>query len=194
MMVPSLSSDVQYGLNASPNPPFGTKGRQVLVLENLALRHQLMVIRRQVNRPIITNADRAVWVLLRRLWPDWDKALVLVKPATVIAWRRTGFRAYWRWKSRPKGGRPLVDAETRELIRRLWRIRRPSSFRLLRRGLFGARFYADLLRNRLRNGGHRRRSCPSSADRRFASRSFSLNYCRYSVFAMDRLNPCASVQ
>jgi putative transposase len=46
---------------------------------------------------------------------------VIVKPATVVAWHRAGFRAYWQWKSRPKGGRPLADAETRELIRRLWR-------------------------------------------------------------------------
>jgi putative transposase len=97
------------------------RGRRNLVLENLALRHQLMVIRRQVERPRLTNADRSVWILLRRLWSDWDKALVIVKPATVIAWHRAGFRAYWRWKSRPIGGRPRVDAETRELIRRLWR-------------------------------------------------------------------------
>jgi putative transposase len=86
------------------------KERQSLVLENLALRHQLMVIRRQVERPRLTNADRAVWVLLRRFWSDWDKALVIVKPATVIAWHRAAFRAYWRWKSRPIGGRPSMGA------------------------------------------------------------------------------------
>jgi putative transposase len=97
------------------------KERQSLVLENLALRHQLLVIRRQVERPRLTNADRAVWILLRSLWPNWDKALVIAKPATIVAWHRAGFRAYWRWKSRRKDGRPRVDTETRELIRRLWR-------------------------------------------------------------------------
>ena len=96
------------------------RGRRSLVAENLALRHQLMVVRRQVKRPKWTNADRGLWVLLRRVWPDWDKALVLAKPATVIAWHRQGFRLYWRWKSRSRGGRPRIDRETRELIRRLW--------------------------------------------------------------------------
>jgi putative transposase len=97
------------------------KVRRNLVLENLALRHPLMVIRRQMERPRLTNADRAVWIFLRRFWSGWDKALVIVKPATVITWHRAGFRLYWRWRSRPKGGRPRVDAERRELIRRLWR-------------------------------------------------------------------------
>jgi len=96
------------------------RGRGNLVAENLALRHQLMVVRRQAKRPRLTNADRSLWVMLQRLWPHWDKALVLVKPATVIAWHRAGFRLYWKWRSRPKCGRPRVDRETRELIRRLW--------------------------------------------------------------------------
>ncbi len=96
------------------------RGNRHLALENLALRHQLMVAQRELKRPRLCNADRALWVLLRRLWPSWDKALVLVKPATVIKWHRAGFRAVWRWKSRPRGGRPRVDSETRELIRRLW--------------------------------------------------------------------------
>jgi len=96
------------------------RGNRNLALENLALRHQLMVAQRQVKRARLSNADRALWVLLCRLWPDWDKALILVKPATVIKWHRSGFRAYWRWKSRSRGGRPRVDTETRELIRRLW--------------------------------------------------------------------------
>jgi putative transposase len=96
------------------------RGNRKLALENLALRHQLMVVQRQVKRTRLSNADRALWVLLRRLWPEWDKALILVKPATVIKWHRAGFRAYWRFKSRSRGGRPRVDPETRQLIRRLW--------------------------------------------------------------------------
>jgi putative transposase len=97
------------------------KGRRKLLLENLALRHQLMVIRRQVERPRLTNADRALWIFLRRFWSDWDKALILVKPATVVTWHRAGFRLYWRWRGRPLGGRSRIDAESRELIRPLWR-------------------------------------------------------------------------
>ena len=50
-----------------------------LALENLALRHQLMVTHRELKRPRLGNADRALWVLLRRLWPKWDKAVVFVK-------------------------------------------------------------------------------------------------------------------
>ena len=96
------------------------RGNRKLALENLALRHQLMVVQRQVKRTRLSNADRALWVLLRKLWPDWDKALILVKPTTVIKWHRAGFRAYWRFKSRSRGGRPRVDPETRQLIRRLW--------------------------------------------------------------------------
>ncbi len=95
------------------------RGNRNLAFENLALRQQLMVVQRQLRRPRLSNTDRALWVLLNRLWPDWDKALILVKPATVIKWHRAGFRAFWRWKSRPTGGRPRVNNETRELIRRL---------------------------------------------------------------------------
>ena len=73
------------------------RGNRNLALENLSLRHQLMVVQRQVKRPRLSNADRALWVLLNGLWPDWDKALILVKPATVIKWHRAGFRTLWRW-------------------------------------------------------------------------------------------------
>jgi len=97
------------------------RDHQHLVLENVALRHQLMVARRHAKQPRLTGADRAFWVTLRRLWPDWHKAIVIVKPATVIAWHRAGFRKYWRWKSRPRGGRPRIDPELRALIRQMWR-------------------------------------------------------------------------
>ncbi len=51
-------------------------------------------------------ADRMVWVGLSKIWPGWRTALVIVQPETVLRWHREGFRAYWRWKSRPRGGRP----------------------------------------------------------------------------------------
>ncbi len=100
---------------------FCLRTKQSLVLENAALRQQLTVLQRQVKRPRLTHSDRLFWVVLRRVWPHWDKVLTIVKPATVIAWHRAGFRLFWRWKSRPKGGRRRVDPEVRALIKAMWR-------------------------------------------------------------------------
>lgn len=96
------------------------RSKRDLVLENAALRHQLMVLQRQSKAPRIKNRDRLFWITLLRLWPDWRGALSLVQPATVVRWHRKGFRAYWRWKSRTHGGRPRIDPEVRELIRDMW--------------------------------------------------------------------------
>ena len=96
------------------------KSQRDLTLENVALRHQLMVLRRQPGRLRLKDRDRLLWVWLRRVWPGWHRALVLVQPATVVNWHRNGFRAYWRWKSRTNGGRPRIDREVRELIRDMW--------------------------------------------------------------------------
>ena len=60
------------------------RARRQLVLENLALRHQLGVLKRSVKRPRLTNADRGLWVLLSRRWASWTDALIIVKPATVV--------------------------------------------------------------------------------------------------------------
>jgi putative transposase len=92
-----------------------------LALENLALRQQLAILQCKTKRPKLTKADRAFWVALSRLWPDWQNALLVLKPQTVIGWHRKGFRLYWSWKSRNRGGRPLIDAEIRTLIRRMAR-------------------------------------------------------------------------
>ena len=97
------------------------KSQRDLAFENVALRHQLMVLQRQSGRPRLKDRDRLVWMCLRRLWHGWHRALVVVQPATVVKWHRKGFRAYWRWKSRPNGGRPRIDREVRELIRDMWR-------------------------------------------------------------------------
>jgi hypothetical protein len=68
----------------------------------------------------LRTRDRFLWILLRRFWPKWQDALIIVKPETVIRWYREGFRRYWRWKSRYRhDGRPRVDAEVRSLIRRM---------------------------------------------------------------------------
>ncbi len=92
-------------------------------IEILALRHQLTVLQRRTGRrPRLTSADRLLWVCLSRVWTQWRSALVFVKPATVIAWQRKGFKFYWTWKSRAgKTGRPGVSREVRELIQKMSR-------------------------------------------------------------------------
>ena len=66
------------------------------------------------------SVHRIFWILLRRLWPAWTNALVIVKPETVVAWHRAGIRLFWRLRSRPKSpGRPKIDAEVRALTRRM---------------------------------------------------------------------------
>ena len=86
--------------------------RSRLAAENLALRHQLGVLGRTVKRPRLRKRDRIFWVWLSKVWPGWRSALVVVKPATVVAWHRKGFTLYWRSKSR-KHGRPKIDAKVR---------------------------------------------------------------------------------
>ena len=75
-----------------------------------------------MKRTRLSNVDREFWVLLRRIWTDWESVLVIVKPETVIRWHRCGFRRYWTWKSRRRRpGRPGVAPEIRELIRNISR-------------------------------------------------------------------------
>lgn len=93
--------------------------RRQLAIEMLALRHQLGVLKRSVKRPRLSNVDRGLWVLLSRRWASWSDALIIVKPATVIRWHRAGFRRYWTWRSRPKGGRPGIDPQVRKLIKQM---------------------------------------------------------------------------
>ena len=96
--------------------------RASIVVENLALRQQVAVLRRSVARPKLKPRDRLFWVLLCRFWSGWRGALVVVQPETVVRWHRLGFRLYWRWKSRrPKAGRPSIEREIRDLLRRMSR-------------------------------------------------------------------------
>jgi putative transposase len=93
-----------------------------LHLEVLALRHQLEVLQRSRPRRLrLAKMDRRLWVWLSRSWSDWRTALVIVKPETVVAWHRKGFRLLWTWKSRRRGGRPTEPADVRTLIRRMSR-------------------------------------------------------------------------
>ncbi len=96
------------------------RSRASLEAENLALRHQLNVLRRKTpKRPIFSSIDRLVFAGLYRLAPDVLDALTIVKPETVVRWHRAGFRAYWRWKSRPRVGRPKTLLEIRRLLREI---------------------------------------------------------------------------
>jgi len=96
------------------------RSRAAVELENLALRHQLHVLRRQrPGRPRLFAIDRLLWIWLYRIWPRCLDAMVLVKPATVVQWHRQGFRLFWRWRS--KSGRPSVEGEIRALIRQMSR-------------------------------------------------------------------------
>jgi putative transposase len=92
--------------------------RHRLALEAAALRQQLAVFKRKQPRPRLSRADRIFWTALRRLYSGWPDALILVKPETVVSWRRASFRLFWRWRSR-QPGRPRVTHEIRELIRRM---------------------------------------------------------------------------
>src|SRR2546422_10954178 len=91
-------------------------------LENVVLRHHLAVLQRSVPRPQLLRRDRIFWVWLSRLWAGWRSSLVIVQPATVLAWHRQGFHLYWRWESPARVvGRPPLDAQLRQLIGRLAR-------------------------------------------------------------------------
>jgi len=94
------------------------RSRKSLEAENIILRHQLGVLRRKSsNRIRLTRFDRLIFTLLYKFYPQALSAVHIVQPETVIRWRRMGFKALWRWKSRPRGGRAKVSKEVRDLIR-----------------------------------------------------------------------------
>jgi transposase InsO family protein len=96
------------------------KSRLRLEAENAALRHRLMVLRRQLQGRIrLTNHDRWFFIRLYRWFPSILQILTIIRPETLVRWHRAGFRCYWRWRSQSSGGRPQIDAELRALIRRI---------------------------------------------------------------------------
>ena len=99
------------------------RDRQDLVLENLALRHQLEVLTRNRSRPGLRPADRLLWAWLSRLWSSWRSHIVIVQPDTVVRWHRSAWRRYWSWRSgsQSRPGRPRIECELQELIRRMTR-------------------------------------------------------------------------
>ena len=96
------------------------RDRRDLVLEHIALRHQVDVLTRTRRRPALLLGDRLLWLSLSRTWPAWRKHLVIVQPDTVVRWHRAGWRRYWRWRSRPgRRGRPRIDPAIAVEIQRM---------------------------------------------------------------------------
>ena len=95
--------------------------RKDLILENLALRQQLLALHSTRPRRRLSAMQKMFWVVLRSLWSRWQKPLILVTPRTVVEWHRAGFRLYWKWLSRARriGGRRPVGKEARDLIFRM---------------------------------------------------------------------------
>jgi len=94
------------------------RSRQSLLIENLALRQQLAVFKRQRRRPRLTGTDKLFWLLLHRFWSSWKTVLTVVSPDTVVRWHRAGFQLYWRLicRVRKRVGRRPVTEEVRKLI------------------------------------------------------------------------------
>jgi hypothetical protein len=95
---------------------FALSTRRDLLLECLALRHQLAVLARSNRR--FRPSDRVLWLILRRVWPRWRDVLVLLQPATIDRWHRDGFHRCWRRRLR-RPGRPRIDSECSGLIRQM---------------------------------------------------------------------------
>ena len=95
--------------------------RENLILENLALRQQILALHAKRPRRRLRALHKLFWVVLRRLWSGWEGPLVLVAPRTVVGWHRAGFRLYWTWVARARrvGGRRRVSKEVRALIFRM---------------------------------------------------------------------------
>jgi len=97
------------------------RSRRDFLLENLALRQQLFGLKQRHPRPQVSTSDKLFWVILRRLRPEWKRALTLVQPETVVRWHRAGFRLNWTWLSRRRvrAGRKCISKELRDLIFRM---------------------------------------------------------------------------
>ena len=96
------------------------RSNEGLQAENAALRQQVIVLQRKCQGKVrLTNGDRLFFVQLYRWFPSILQAVQIIRPETLVRWHRAGFRSYWRWKSRNRGGRPQIDTELRALIRQM---------------------------------------------------------------------------
>ena len=91
--------------------------RTRLVMENVALRQQITVLKRTTTRARIEDSDRVFWILLPKVFRDWREHLHIVQPETVIRWHRDGFAAYWKRRSRSTPGRPPIGRDVIALIK-----------------------------------------------------------------------------
>src|SRR6202166_4905861 len=106
------------GLVARTEP----RTRTALLLEAIALRHQIAVLKRsRTRRPCLRRFDRLFWILFSRWWPQWRDSLIIVQQETVLRWRREGWSALWRYRARGRwrGGRPRVSKEVRQLMEQM---------------------------------------------------------------------------
>jgi transposase InsO family protein len=98
------------------------KSRSRLEAENLFLRHQLNIaLRRAAPCLRLRRSDRALFILMTKLWPSLLGTAKVVQPETILRWHRAGFKMFWRWKSRNRAGRPKIDRGLRDLIQRMSR-------------------------------------------------------------------------
>jgi hypothetical protein len=96
------------------------KSRRRLEAENLFLRHQLNIaLRRTPPRLRLRGSDRTLLIWITQIWPNLLDLSQVVKPDTILRWHRSGFKAFWHWKSRHRPGRPKIDRELRDLIRQM---------------------------------------------------------------------------
>lgn len=116
--------------------------RAQLIAENALLRQQLIVLQRQVKRPRLTPLDRFWFLILTSRVAHWKEVLLILQPETVLRWHRQGFRLFWKFKSRTRGGRPRLPPDTIALIQqmakdnRLWGAQRIRG-ELLKLGING---------------------------------------------------------
>jgi hypothetical protein len=143
--------------------PFKSKIR--LEAENAALRHQLAVLRRKLKgRARLTNSDRWFFVQRYRWFPSILSVLLIIRPETLVGWHRTGFRRYWRWKSRRRGGRPPIELSGSRC--RCTTVRNLSEFLAAIKSSDTWQSSLDCLRRRSR--------CPSSSERSLSQESPAL--------------------
>lgn len=135
------------------------KPRAQLEAELIVLRHEITVLlRTRRTRVRLTNTDRAILVWVYRFFPTILNTRRIIRPETIIRWHRKGFRAYWRWRSRGRCGRPRIHRELRDLIKRmcaenpLWGAPRIHG-ELLKLGFSVAQSTVAKYMGRLRNGG-----------------------------------------
>ena len=118
----ALITSIDNGIGLATAKQFVNEGAYVFIAghsapeliaatENLALRQQLLTLKRKHPRPRVAVSDKLFWVLLRRFWPEWKQALIFVQPETVVRWHRAGFKLYWEWLSRhrTRAGRKCVS-------------------------------------------------------------------------------------